>query len=156
MRKESMFGMIAFTIMLLSVLGLPQGFAANNAPKPYHAYNYAPIQSVSNPSASCVELTSLYDALNNTGNYGLVTITSKSQFVRAQNTNPNSVYSASIGYLNSKSVCDGTWKSLGSITTDQAGNGFLVQNLSLKSNMYEVELRDSAGNLVYATGFMSL
>lgn len=156
MRNRRMFGMIAFTIILLSMLSLPQGFAKMSSGSPVNRpYNRAVIESVSDPSGGCVDVSFLPNTFTYTDYYGLVTITSVYQTVRLQNAHPNSVYSVSIGYLNGNG-CDGTWQSLGSISTDQAGNGYVVQHLNLKSHQYQVQFKDSNGNVVYATSILSL
>ncbi|MGD0424110.1 MAG: hypothetical protein ABSA92_11720 [Candidatus Bathyarchaeia archaeon] len=49
-------------------------------------------------------------------------------------------------------ACDGSWQSVGSVNTDQAGNGQLVQKLNLQSGqIYVFEFKDTQGKLVYAT-----
>lgn len=85
MRKERMFGMITFGIILLSMLSLPQGFARGAGL--YRPYASQVFQAVSDPSTDCVHITFVPDAFPYTGNHGLVIIANAYQAVHLQNAN---------------------------------------------------------------------
>jgi hypothetical protein len=149
-----LFGMTTVAIILLSILISPQAFAAG--PGNTRTTESAPIQAVTSPSADCTDVGLVPVAFTFANYYGIVAISGRFEYVRLENANPNTAYTISLGHLNSNGNCDGTWQSLGSITTDQAGEGYVLQHLSLPSNPYIIELSDGTGKLAYATAFISL
>jgi len=156
MRKETMFATAFLLLVLVSVLSLPQGFAKGVAgkmvkPSSYSAqqYTYATVGTVSSPTASC-------GSLGVKGFYGDVLVTHGKLFIGLIFVNPSSAYSVTVSKVNAYGVCDGTSKSLGSINTDGAGQGELVQKDKLSSGSYVFEFTDGAGNIVYATPSVSL
>lgn len=156
MRKQRMFAMAFLLLVLVSVLSLPQGFAKGvaakqvkpSAPGPQQ-YSYATVGTVSSPTASCGNL-------GVKGFYGDVLVTHGKLMIGLTFVNPSSTYSVAVSKNNDYGVCDGTWKSLGSINTDGAGKGELVRKDGLSSGSYVFEFTDSAGNLAYATPSISL
>ena len=112
-------------------------------------YSYATVGTVSSPTASCGNL-----GVN--GFYGDVLVTHGKLMIGLTFVKPSSTYSVAVSKINDYGVCDGTWKSLGSINTDGAGKGELVQKDGLSSGSYVFEFTDSAGNLAYATPSISL
>lgn len=148
MKEERTLGMIALVIVLVSLLSLAQGYA--NGPNPIiTGSTKEAIRSVSNPSGNCINL-------GLTNYHGSVVISHKHLYVYLYNANPNSAYNVLVGYMSSKNACDGTWQSLGSINTNNAGSGQLIQSFSLSGHQYVFELRDGQGSAVYATPFISL
>ena len=148
MRKARMFPMIFLIMVLVAVLTLPQGFAKNFANGP--TWVNVPILGVSNPSGSCGDL----GLRGYVGNVGMAGGRLHITLVKAS---PNNAYSISVGYVSSNGVCDGTWKSFGSIKTDQSGNGLLVPSTSLPSNHQDVlEFTDGSGNVAFATPLLNM
>ena len=142
-------GMVAFVIVLASVLSLPQGFAKQAHTGPFSApYAHQAIQAVSNPTADCTDL-----GLKN--NYGLVIMSTGQLSVNLRGTNPNSVYTVVLG-IESKTGYAGNWHPLGSITTDGTGSGQMERSLSLRNLEYVVELKDGQGNVALATPTLTL
>jgi len=160
MRKLSFFGILALAVILASTLTVTEGLAKSNAGTNHstgHVQDSASLLAVSDPlSANCLGLGLV---ANNGGffvkNYGSATITGHSVDVHVENALPNTVYTVSIGYLKAYG-CNGTWKPVGSLSTDQAGTGQVSKQTKLGSNEYIVEVADSNGNVVYATPFMSM
>ena len=147
MRRERMFGLLALAIVMISALGVPQGYAKGSSASPVKSVIQA-IRSVSNPSAGCgnLELTELFGEVEMASNGRLIVV--------LENAHSSSSYAVSV---DAQGTCDGSWQSVGSINTDQAGNGQLVQNLKLNSgHSYVFEFTDAQGNLVYATPYLTL
>jgi hypothetical protein len=86
--------------------------------------------------------------------FGIARISGKNLSVRLNNAQPNTYYSISVGYLKGAG-CDGSWSTVGSVTTDQAGNGVAVTRFKMGSNPYMVELVDATGNVAFAAAFLS-
>jgi hypothetical protein len=151
MRKQRMFAMAFLLLVLVSVLSLPQGFAKfvkDHSPTPQQ-YSYATVGTVSAPTGSCGNL-------GLSGFYGDVLVMRGKLTIGLIFVNPSSTYSVAVSKDNAFGVCDGTWKSLGSVNTDGTGRGELAQKDGLSSGSYVFEFTDSAGNLVYATPAISL
>jgi hypothetical protein len=67
-----------------------------------------------------------------------------------QSAHPSSTYTVSVDQF-TEGACDGSWQSIGSVSTNQMGNGMLVEKFSLQSGQsYVFEFKDAQGNLVYA------
>jgi hypothetical protein len=157
MRKLGFVGIMALVIMLASTLTVTEGFARTLGGTPGHGtqknFDSAVLQAVSAPlSANCLGLGLVPNDFTGRS-HGSATIDGQSVYVHVQNAAPNIVYTASIGYLKSNG-CNGTWKSLGSFSTDQAGNGQLAAHFKLGSNEYMVEVLNGDGSIAYATSFM--
>jgi hypothetical protein len=150
MNKERIVGIVALAVILASLLGVQLGYAKTVA-SPGGVHVWALVQSASNPSGGCVDL-------GLSGGYGAVTILpGKGVWISLQHANPSSTYTVSVGYLQANGGCDGTWRSLGSVNTDSAGDGTLAQRLTLPSgHSYVFEFKDSTGNVVYATDALRL
>ena len=142
MRKERMFSLVVLAIVAVSIMSLPQAYA--KAPgKANTAVNYR-VSSTSNPSGNCGNF-------GLTGNYGDVRVRTGTVSVLLWNAHPSSTYTVSVDKL-TQGACDGSWQSVGSISTDQAGNGQMLQKLSLQyGQWYVFEFKDAQGKLVYAT-----
>lgn len=149
MRRERLFTIIA--LMLVSVITLPQGFAKDKA-------GYAnggtvvnvSILSVSNPSGAC-------SSLGLKGYVGNIAVMAGRLHITLVKATPNSAYNIQVGYVSSTGVCDGTWKTFGSISTDQSGTGVLAQSSSLPGNHQDVlEFTDGSGKVVFATPLVSM
>ena len=141
-----MAGIVALAVLLVSLVGIQQGYANNNLPAPISG----PIESVSDPSGGCLNL-----GLN--GAYGTVTISLSRVSILLQDANPSSTYTVSIGYVQTGGGCDGTWQSVGSVNTDSVGSGTLAQWFRPESGYnYIFEFKDSAGSVVYATDPLAL
>ena len=142
MRKERMFRLLVLAIVAVSILSLPQAYA--KAPGKTNTAVHYVISSTSNPSGNCGDF-------GLAGNYGEVIVRSGVVGVLLLNTHPSSTYTVSVDKL-TQGVCDGSWQSVGSISTDQAGNGQLLQKLNLQyGQRYVFEFKDAQGKLVYAT-----
>jgi len=150
MRKERMFNLVILAIVFVSIMSLPQAYASTrkNLPGPQikpPTVATELISSVSNPSGSC-------GSFGLTGTYGNVMFGNGHVVVVLQNANPSNTYTVSVDRF-TQGACDGSWQSVGSISTDQKGNGLLVQQLNLQlGHDYVFEFRDTQGSLVYATG----
>lgn len=147
MRRERMFRLLVLAIVVMSILSLPQAYA-KGPPYAKGTYQNTPVMymvsSVSNPSAGCGHL-------GLTGTYGDVAVGNGRVVVELGNAHSNSTYTVSVDQF-TQGACDGSWQSVGSVTTNQAGNGLLVQKLNLQSgHSYVFEFKDAQGNLVYAT-----
>ena len=153
MRKEQIFGAAALVIVMVSLMAMPPGYARQRGGQlGGHAIgaNNRIIQAVSNPSGSCVNL-----GLGN--GHGVVIYTLGRVVVSLQSANPSSTYSVSVGYVRSGGACDGTWQSIGSLSTDAAGNGNLTEPFHLSSgHKYVFELTDGAGTVVYASPILRM
>jgi hypothetical protein len=151
LNKEKIAGIVALILVLISLLGVQQGYARGRGPLGRPVTAWVLVGSVSNPSGGCLNL-----GLN--GVYGTVSILpSKSIQIFLQHANPNSALTVSVGYVQTNGGCDGTWQSVSSLNTNSTGFGTLAQSLSLPSgHTYIFEFEDSAGNIVYATDFLSL
>ena len=144
MRKERMFRILVLAIVTVSILSLPQAYARGGGHYGARITSMYVISSVSNPSASC-------GSFGLTGEYGNVMVWNGNVIVDLQSAHPSSTYTVSVDKFTQGS-CDGSWQSVGSINTDQAGNGLLTQKLNLQSGHgYVFRLVDAQGNLAYAT-----
>ena len=71
--------------------------------------------------------------------------------VELQDAHPTTTYTVTVDKF-TQGACDGSWQSVGSINTDQTGNGLLAQKLKLQTGQsYVFRFIDAQGNLVYAT-----
>lgn len=150
MRKKTIFALTCLSLVLISVLSLPQGFAlpphSNSPPSlPSHFY----VGAVSSSTGGCT-------SLGLSGFYGDVLVGRGKLMIQLVSVNPSSTFSVSVAQIKGDGACDGTPKSLGSINTGQSGVGWLIQKDGLKSGSYVFEFMDSAGNLAYATSSVSL
>jgi hypothetical protein len=156
--KQKTFAILALAIVLIAAFSLPDGFAKNGAqslPASSNSYIRTSLQGVSDPSGSCSKL-----GLN--GKYGTVTLAHGEVVLSVQNADPpasiiSQTFSVWVGYRANGGTCDGNWHSIGSVTVAQSGNGEFSSTLSglVSSLQYVIELRDAAGNPVYATGMIS-
>jgi hypothetical protein len=151
-RKQTIFALACLSLVLVSVLSLPQGFARavkDHSPNPPQ-YSYVTVGAVSSSTGGCTNLEL-------SGFFGDVLVTRGELMMGLIFANPSSsTFTVSVAQIKANGACDGTWKSLGSINTDQAGRGELIQKDGLTSGSYVFEFRDSAGNLAYATSSVSL
>ena len=138
-----MTAFVALAMLLVSVVGIQQGYAVRTIfPSPISGL----IESVSNPTGGCLNL-------GLKGWYGTVTISVNRLWIYIRDANPNSTYIVWIGYVQVGGTCNGTWRPVGSVSTDSMGEGSSVQWLKL-SNSYSyflLEFKDSAGTVVYGT-----
>jgi hypothetical protein len=143
MRKERMFGLLVLAIVAVSILSLPQAYAKASGPKTKKGAMYL-ISSVSNPSGGCGNF-------GLTGSYGNVMVGNGAVTILLQDAHPSSKYIVSVDQF-SQGACDGSWQSVGSVSTNQVGSGQLVQQLNLQpGQIYVFEFKDAQGGLVYAT-----
>ena len=150
MNKEKMVGIVALAMLLVSLVGIQQGYAKGRGPLGRPVTAWVLVGSVSNPSGGCLNL-----GLN--GAYGTVSILPKTGIqISLQHANPSSTYTVSVGYVEPGAGC-GAWQSVGSVKTDSVGGGTLAQAFSLPSGFsYVFEFKDSAGSIVYATDPLAL
>jgi hypothetical protein len=147
LNKEKMVGIVALAMLLVSLVGIQQGYARQTElpPRPVSAL----IESVSNPSGGCLNL-----GLN--GGYGTVTISLDHVWIYLQHANPSSTYTISVGYMQTGVGC-GAWQSVGSLNTDSLGGGTFAQEFYLPIGYsYIFEFKNSAGSIVYATDPLAL
>ena len=152
LNKGKFTGIIALTLILVSLLAFQQGYAIpkKNISPLGGLHRWTLVSSVSDPTGDCVDL-----GLN--GGYGNIIIVSNRVVISLQHATPNSAFTISVGYQQTNGGCDGTWQPVGSLNTDNTGSGILVQQLSLPSgHSYIFEFHDSAGNLLYATDSLQL
>jgi hypothetical protein len=151
LKKEKLAGILGLVVIVVSMLGVQQGYARTGAPPGQGSHTWVLVAGVSNPSGSCLNL-------NLSGGHGTVTILPNSRVgIFLQNASPDSTYTVSVGYVQANGGCDGTWKTVGSLKTDSAGYGTLTAHLNLASgHNYVFEFHDNAGNVAYATDTLSL
>lgn len=149
LNKGKIAGIVALAMLLVSLVGVQQGYAREGAPVLAPHVSQAVIESVSNPSGGCLNL-----GLD--GSYGTVEISPYGLLIYLQHASPSSTYTVSYAYAQTGGACDGTWHSVGSVSTDGLGSGTLGQGLSLASGSYMFEFKDSAGTTVYATDALTL
>jgi len=156
MRKRTIFALACLSLVLVSVLSLPQGFAKITSVRPssHNSTQYTDwtVGAVSSSTAGCTNL-------GLKGFYGDVLVTSGKLIIVLEFVNPSSTYSVSVAQVSQvkgDGACDGTWNSLGTINTGQGGVGGLTQKDKLASGWYVFEFKDSAGTLAYATSTVSL
>ena len=145
MRKERMLSFVMLAVALVTVLSLPQAYAKTNYPGPQIGppQTMALISSVTNPAGGC-------GYLGLSGIYGYVEYGNGKLTVGLQNAHPSSTYTVTVAKY-SQGSCDGSWQSIGSLSTDHAGNGLLAQKSTLQYGQnYVFEFKDAQGNLVYA------
>jgi len=151
MRKETVLGMIALAIFLVSIAGIPEGYARDKGYVP--GVQYWPTRVLgapSNPTGDCTNL-------GLTGGYGVVGITRSGISVSLRGATPNKEYQILVGYEHSTGTCDGTWQPVGAFNTDSLGNGNLSPVVSLPSGrQYVFELKDENGNVAFATSPLEL
>lgn len=149
MDKMRMAGFVTLVIALISLLGIPQGYAKNIAPPGAPSFPFAPIGSVTNPSGTCTNLGLAHG-------FGTVSVARHGYVIYLHNVDPHTSFSVSVGYLQN-GVCDGTWQSVGPINTNSSGAGTLQLTLSLTSgHKYVFEFKDSAGTLIYASSSLTI
>ena len=160
--KRRMIGVLALTIVVLAALSIPQGYAASKHGPPtlgagINHYTRTNLQGVSNAApASPTSGPASCGNLGFQGKFGTVMFYSGSLLVRLQHASSDTQYSVWLGYKTSASNCDGSWHELGSLNTNDSGNGGFAQSLTLRSGtQYQVVVRDEAGNTIYATAFFS-
>jgi len=148
LNKEKITGIVALVMLLVSLLGMQQGYAvrSNNPSSPVSGL----IESVSNPSGECLNL-------GLKGWYGTVTISLSRLWIYLRNANPNSTYIIWVGYVQTGGGCAGTWEPVGSVNTNGAGEGTSMQWFNPPSaySYCVFEFKES-GNLVYATYALAL
>ena len=150
MNKGKITGIVVLVILLVCLVRIQQAYAVGherNMPVPPVS---GLIESVSNPTGNCLNL-------GLKGWYGTVTISLNRLWIYVRDANPNSTFIVWIGYVQAGGVCNGTWKAVGSVSTDQSGEGTSVQWLSPSSayTYFVFELRDTSGNVVYATNALA-
>jgi len=136
-------------MILISTVAVQQGFAKKpEFPQPPVS---GLIGSVSNPSGDCVNL-------GLKGWYGTVTISFSRLWVFLQHANMNSTYIIYVGYVMPGGSCNGTWRPVGSVNTDAAGEGSSMQWFTPSSGYsYCVfKFEDSLGNVVFATNSLAI
>jgi len=103
MRKERMFSIVVFAVVLVSTLSLPQAYAAK---KNYPGPQVGPpqtvelVSSVTNPTGGC-------GYLGLSGTYGYVRFGNGKLTVGLQNAQPNSTYMVTVDKY-SQGSCDGS------------------------------------------------
>ena len=146
MKKEKLFGIITLAMVSFTLLGIPQGYASKTVGvilTPGWPSRW--LKAVSNPTGGCTDLG--LQAV-----HGSVVVARSGLIVTLQGATPNTSYNFLLGYKQSTGTCDGTWQSLGSISTDASGNGSFDQVLTLQSgHQYVFELQDSHGSVAFAT-----
>ena len=155
MRTGRMIAFAMLTIILMSVLSLPLGFAKQpNLHGPQLAPSKNPtgnLFAASNPSGSCASLKLQAPPL------GSAQLAHGQVYVSLQKARPNSSFNVTVVKLgngeNDKSwVCGSSSQNIGSITTDQLGNGAISNSFKASSGQsYVVELLDAHSNVIYAT-----
>jgi len=143
-----MTAFVALAMLLVSVVGIQQGYAVRTIfPSPISGL----IESVSNPTGDCLNL-------GLKGWYGTVTISLNRLWIYIREGSPNSTYIVWAGYVQAGGTCNGTWTPVGSVSTDRVGEGSSTQWFRPSSTYsYCVfELRDTMGNVVYATYALAL
>ena len=143
--------MIALAIFLVSVAGIPEGYGRDKGYVPgVQVWPSRVLGSASNPTGDCTNL-------GLTGSYGVVGITRSGISVSLRGATPSNEYQVLVGHEESTGSCDGTWQSVGAITTDSLGNGNLSPVVSLPSGrQYVFELKDESGNVAFATSPLGL
>jgi len=148
LKKGRIIGILTLVVLLASLLSVQRGYGVKSEfPSPTIS---GLIESVSNPSGECLNL-------GLKGWYGTVTITLSRLWIYLRNAKPNSTYIIWVGYVQTGGLCKGTWLPVGSVSTDETGEGISVQWF-YPSGSYSYcvfEFKDSAGNLVYATHVLS-
>jgi hypothetical protein len=148
MNKGKMAGIVALTMVLVCVVGVQQGYAAKSE-IPVSTISGL-IESVSNPTGDCLNL-------GLKGWYGTVTISLNRLWTYLRNANPNSTYIVWVGYVQAGGTCNGTWRPVGSVSTDGVGEGSSVEwfKPSGTYSYFVLELKDNAGIVIYGTHALS-
>ena len=155
MRIGRMIAFATLTIILMSVLSLPLGFAkqpGTHGPPLVPSKNpTGNLFAASNPSGSCASLKLQAPPL------GSVQLAHGQVYVSLQKARPNSSFNVTVvklgnGETNKSWVCGSSSQNIGSITTDQLGNGAVSSSFKASNGQsYVVELLDGHGNVIYAT-----
>ena len=148
MNKAKTAGIVAFVILLVCLAGVQEGYAAKSEP-PVSPISGL-IESVSNPTGDCLNL-------GLKGWYGTVTISLNRLWVYLRNANPNSTYIVWVGYVKAGGSCNGTWRPVGSINTNSAGEGSSDQWFRPSSayGSFVLEFKDTEGTVIYGTEALS-
>ena len=147
MNKAKAAGIGAFVILLVCLVGVQQGYAVREiVVSPISGL----IESVSDPTGDCLNL-------GLKGWYGTVTISLNRLWVYLRNANPNTTYIVWVGYVRTGGSCNGTWRPVGSVSANEIGEGSSVQWFRPSSvySYFVLELKDAAGNIVYATNALA-